>query len=99
MKYKLFIHEEVYYEVEEAVLYYQQQQAGLGLELLEEWENAVNRVLSNPEGYEKKRKQFRQVLLKRFPYIAVYEIVETTIVFQKFINVKKHPGKRYSKKK
>ncbi len=99
MKYKLFIQEEVYGEVEEAVLYYNQQRTGLGLELFEEWEDAVNRVLSSPEGYEKKRKQFRHVLLKRFPYLAIFEIVETTVVFQKFINVKKHPAKRYSKKK
>lgn len=99
MKYKLFIQEEVYHEVEKAVLYYDEQRAGLGMELFKEWENIVDRVLTCPEGYEIKRKQFRHAILKRFPYLAIFEIVDATVVFHRFINVRKHPGKRYAKRK
>jgi plasmid stabilization system protein ParE len=99
MKYHLQILEEVYEELEEAADYYFLQQPGLEMKLFRDWERAVQDILESPEGFQKQRKNFRQILLQNFPYIIVYEILDSKIIIYRFINAKKHPVKRYSKRK
>ena len=99
MKYQLQILEEVYEEIEEAADYYFLQQPGLEMKLFRDWERAVLDILESPEGFQKQRKNFRQILLQNFPYIIVYEILDSKIIIYRFINAKKHPVKRYSKRK
>lgn len=99
MKYQLQILEEVYEEIEEAADYYFLQQPGLEMKLFRDWERAVLDILESPEGFQKQRKNFRQILLQNFPYIIVYEILDSKIIIYRFINAKKHPVKRYSKRR
>lgn len=99
MKYQLQILEEVYKEIDEAGDYYFLQQPGLEMKLFKDWEQAVQDILESPEGFQKQRKNFRQILLKNFPYIIVYEILDSYIIIYRFINAKKHPIKRYTRRK
>lgn len=69
------------------------------MKLFKDWEQAVQDILESPEGFQKQRKNFRQILLKNFPYIIVYEILDSDIIIYRFINAKKHPKKRYTKRK
>ncbi|MES2558398.1 MAG: hypothetical protein V4590_01560 [Bacteroidota bacterium] len=99
MKYSLHILEEVYGEIEEAGDYYFTQRSGLEMQLFLDWERTVNRVLKNPEGYQKQGKKFRHALLEKFPYLVVFEIIDLSVVVYRFINVRRHPGKRHAKRK
>lgn len=99
MKYRLIVLDPVADEVAEAAVYYDSQQPGLGLALLDEWERALVKIQRAPEGYQKKVKNFRQALLDRFPYLIVFLIEDSTIFVNRFINVRRHPGKRYAKRK
>jgi hypothetical protein len=99
MKYRLDVLEEVYGELEEAGDYYHSQRPGLEMELFADFERALNRIQKNPEGYQKQTKSFRHALLDRFPYLVVFEIMESAVVVYRFINVRRHPAKRHAKRK
>ena len=98
-KRKLTIHEAVRDEVVDAVVYYEEQQLGLGNSLLEEWEKSINKIHLTPEAYQIKRKHFREVLLDKFPYLIVFETTDTEVFVYRFINAKRHQNKRYVKRK
>lgn len=99
MKYRLVILEPVSDELADAALYYDNQEPGLGIALLDEWEKTLVKIQLAPEGYQKKVKNLRLALLERFPYLVVFSIEDSTISINRFINVRRHPGKRYAKRK
>lgn len=98
-KYKLSIHAAVLDEVLEAVEFYQTKQQGLGEAFHEEWQNAVHSILLAPEGFQKQKKNFRQILLNRFPYLIIFEVVNYEIFIYRLLNTSRHPKKRYMKRK
>lgn len=93
--YDLIIVERVYVDLNDAALWYEVQQIGLGKDLVFEFKKAVEALVSNPLGYEKKFKQFRHTMLKRFPFILIFEVENNEIVIHRFINIKQQPSKRY----
>lgn len=99
MKYSVVVLEQVFEELNEAAMYYEERQVDLGKSLFEEWEKAVISIQKNPEQYAKKYKNFRQSILSRFPYLVVFELDATDIVIYRFIHARRHPKKRYSPKK
>lgn len=97
MNYSLKIFDKVFEELNEATLYYNEQQIGLGVSLLNDWENALKRLLINPLGYEKKQKQYRQIMLTTFPYLIIFKVTNFNVIVTSFINAKRNPVKRYKK--
>ncbi len=51
MKYSLIILDEVYKELNESALYYEELQLSLGVALVDEFELALTKIHVNPEGY------------------------------------------------
>jgi len=98
MSYKLHPLSGVDDDISHAVEWYESQQKGLGERFIDDWESAVAYILSNPFTFAKKTKSFRQALLKNFPYLIIYEIVDNLIVIYAVVNGKQHPKKRYNKK-
>lgn len=84
--------------VTEAFLYYEDKQEGLGERFLRSWEKHLESLQSDPARYQKRYKEFRQLLIKPYPYLIIYEIEQTTIVIYKVIYAGKHPRKLYSRK-
>jgi len=84
MKYSLIILDEVYKELNESALYYEEQQFSLGEALLDEFESALIKIHVNPEGYEKKYKNFRQAMLNRFPYLVFCPSLVSSPILPKF---------------
>jgi len=99
MKYSLFVFEEVYQELENASKYYNEKRPGLESELFDEWLMALKRLQTDPEIYQKKKKNLRQAMLERFPFLVVFEIIESTVVVYRFIHVRRNVKKRYPKRK
>lgn len=98
-KYKLIIHAAVQDEVLDAVEYYQSKQKDLGLAFYNEWIQAIQNILMAPEGYQKQRKNFRQIMLDRFPYLIIFEVVDREIYVYRLINANQNPKKRHAKRK
>lgn len=99
MSYKLHPLSGVDNDISNAVEWYESKQSGLGERFIDDWESTVTYIQSNPLAFSKKIKSFRQAVLKNFPYLIVYEIVDNLIVIYAVINGKQHPKKRYIRKK
>ena len=61
-------HEEARAEVNEAAKYYEERVPGLGLLFLVALEEAVEKVLANPEAFQLVSGETRHKLIRRFPY-------------------------------
>ena len=62
-----------------AAAWYEGQRSGLGIELILEFDAAIERAAEYPESYEILYRGVRRVLLRRFPY-AMYYIIDHNIV-------------------
>ena len=67
-------HEEASAEVNEAVKYYEERVPGLGLLFLVALEEAVEKVLANPEVFQLVGDETRHKLIRRFPYSLLHVI-------------------------
>ena len=77
--------------------WYEQQLKGLGEDFLEELDSVINFIVLNAEGCQKRYKDFRQAMLKRFPYVVVYEIEKTKVIVYNIINTRRSVRKRFKK--
>ena len=60
-------------ELDEAVAWYGQQQAGLEAAFLREFQATIRRIRIRPEIYNEIRPGIRRGLMRRFPYSIIYE--------------------------
>ena len=95
MKFIIKIDPSVFEELEEAVLYYEFQQFELGEKLFTDWENTLEVVSKHPSSFQKAIGNYRQISLKKFPYILIYELEDNTISIFRFICSRRDEIKRY----
>lgn len=98
MKYHLDIKVSAEIGVLEAFDYYESKQKGLGARFLDYWEAHLESIEQNPLLFQKKYKDFRQALIKPYPYHIVYEVEGNTIFIFKVIYAGRDARKRYNKK-
>jgi hypothetical protein len=60
-------------EFEEAIEYYDEQRAGLGIEFSNEVGQALDRTSHYPEAWSQLSSRIRRCLVSRFPYSVIYE--------------------------
>lgn len=72
MKFKF--HPEAELEFDEAVRYYEECQAGLGLEFAEEVYGTISRIAAYPDAWSMLSKSTRRCLVNRFPYGVLYQV-------------------------
>lgn len=60
-------------ELDEAIIYYDQQRTGLGEEFLAEVVGAMDRMARFPVAWHLLSKRTRRCLLRRFPYGIIYQ--------------------------
>jgi len=69
---KVTILQQAYKELKDAVDYYEGEQDGLGLRMMEEVDNHVTWILKNPTVPRLREGRYRRVNLKTFPYYVTY---------------------------
>lgn len=67
-------------ELDEAVAWYREQQAGLQDLFLREFLSTIARIQAQPEIYMELRPGLRRGLMRRFPYSLIYEITGDTLL-------------------
>ena len=73
-------------EIEQAAEWYEDKRLGLGEDFLQELEAAYLKIESHPRRYSSlsvagmEDRDFRRIILRRFPYKVVYEIQTNEIV-------------------
>jgi plasmid stabilization system protein ParE len=76
---KVRFHEEADVEFREAILWYEHQRRGLGLEFVLCVDEAIERIRRTPEMYPTIHKSFRRIVVRRFPFALFCEIVSTEL--------------------
>jgi len=90
----LRIHRLAVEEIDHEVDYYESISPGLGVELEDEVDAALEMIVSVPEvGAPWKHRTDRRVfVLSRFPFTLPYQIVRSEIVVLAFAHTRKRPG-------
>lgn len=91
---EIFLHESVVRKLEAATEWYEEQQVGLGRDFTFEFESLAEHIVQIPYGFPKAFGDYRQVMLKRFPFIIIYRIEGEIIEIANLIHAKQHPRKR-----
>ena len=63
-------------ELLEAFQWYEQRSPGLGRRFIEAVSERLNELSNYPERYSKRKRSFREVSTKIFPYIIIYEFFQ-----------------------
>lgn len=79
----------------EAYQWYNEQQQGLGESFLDELEGCYDKIEVWPASYAKIKKNFRQVILKTFPYVVVFEIIKDDVVVYAVFHTSRNPKKKF----
>jgi hypothetical protein len=94
MTFKLIIQEEAQLEVIEAFLYYEGKQNGLGDLFLDHLNSYFKWIRNYPFHFSQKRKPFREAVVKRFPFIIIYEVLESEVIVYSVFNTWQDPAKK-----
>jgi len=95
MKYEVVIKEEAYYDLQDAYDYYEEQQNGLGERFLKNIQQRLSYLAKYPLHFNKIEKEFRQVLVDKFPYLIIYEIQERQVIVYAFFHGSQNPEKKF----
>jgi len=92
MSRRLIVRPEAEADITEAALWYEERDAGLGLELTLEVRDAIRRALQNPLHYLllRQRPEVRRVLTRRFPYRIFFIVRDDAIVVFAVIHAARH---------
>jgi len=91
--YILLIEEEAKVDISAAFYWYEDRQKGLGERFITVLDDCFNTILKNPGIYAKKYGEMRQAIVKKFPYVVIYEIENSKIIVYSVFNTNQDPEK------
>jgi plasmid stabilization system protein ParE len=94
MTYKLILKSRAHIDLAEAIEYYQSKRKGLGLQFLKCAQKFFDRITRNPLHYPLKSNQFREAYLQKFPYVIIYQIIESEIIIFSVFNTHQNPQRK-----
>jgi len=77
---ELFISDDAKDDIKHGAAYYEEQQANLGHEFIDEIEKALIRIQQNPKQFAVIYREVRQALIGRFPYQMLFFVKGVRIV-------------------
>ena len=80
------------HEIIEALHYYRAIDFKLGARLVQEFEDAVQRIVHFPEGWKKIGTNLRRCGLKNFPFVVIYRHRDDEIVIVASASTHRRPG-------
>ena len=84
--------EEAAHELHRAIRYYEEKSSGLGGELLADVERLEDLLASNPGLGSPGKSGTRRLVLRRFPFLLVYVLVEGEPLIVAFAHQRREPG-------
>jgi len=97
--YTLSFLEEASKEFTEASLWYEEQSNGLGDRFIDTIQRKLQLIQQFPERYPKRKKNFREAIVKTFPYIIIYTFYkkEGVIIVNTIFHASRNPSRKYRK--
>jgi len=89
---KHHFHPEALFEYSESVLYYESCRPSLGMDFIQEIENAIVLITEAPERWKVLEGNFRRLLVKRFPYALVYTVDNDLVIIYAVMHCSRSPG-------
>ena len=83
-----FAHE----ESDEAVLFYELQQRGLGLRFRGEVRKSIDRIKRHPKAWPIERGEVRRCFVYKFPYKVLYSVQNSNIIILAIAHQHRKPG-------
>lgn len=78
-------------ELEDAIRYYNQIDKKLGEKFYSEFIENLNYVRINPFLFQIKFDTFREIPLKKFPFVIVYELIDHSIIVNAIFHTSRNP--------
>jgi plasmid stabilization system protein ParE len=89
----VWFHPEAEKEFRESILWYSKQQRGLELEFVLCIDEAIERIKTNPVQFPEVYKNLRRIVVKKFPFIILFEYSITDIKVVAVFHSKRNPQK------
>jgi plasmid stabilization system protein ParE len=86
-------------DIVHAYNWYEDQREGIGEQFLKELELYYKKLEQQPTAFGKVSKNYRQVVLKQFPYIIVFELTKTDVVIYAVSHRSRNPKNKLGRKK
>jgi plasmid stabilization system protein ParE len=90
--YVLFLTSEAEVEIVDAVVWYEEQQTGLGERFEIEIRKSFNRILENPSTKAKIHGEKRRVKITHFPYGIYYQLIENDVIVLAVVSYLRNPN-------
>lgn len=88
---RVVVHPEADEELGGAALWYDERQPGLGELFLNQFEQTLSRVISQPDRWRKIQGENRKLNFPRFPYAIVYSLQADTIHIKAVMHLHRRP--------
>lgn len=93
---KLEIQEEARQELQDAIRWYEEQQYGLGSDLLQEIRKSIAEIVQHPTLNKITFKERREAFVNRFPFKIVYTIEDNAvIIIYAFFHTSRNPKEKF----
>jgi plasmid stabilization system protein ParE len=97
--YSLILLEDAKQEWLDSAFYYELKQKGLGERFSKAVEEHLESIVKTPKHYKKTKKEYREAVIKHFPFLVVFRIdePENQIVVISIFHSKRHPKLKIKK--
>ncbi len=92
-KYQVLYHQRVEDDIDDVLSYYCKIDNQLALDFLDRIEEAKQKIVNMPEGFELRFRSVRSVLLQQFNYHIYYTLDGTAIIILAILHAHSGPGK------
>ncbi len=79
-------------ELNEAIVYYNECQKGLGIQFANEIYKTIQIILRFPQAWSPLSKNTRRCITKRFPYGIIYQALENEVIIIAIMQLNRKPG-------
>ena len=97
MQFELFITPVALTESMDAFDFYEANSAGLGERFLSSLESTYQKIVHLPKsyGFISEAKDIRDVKIKDFPFVVIFQIFDAKIIILRVFNTKRKPPKKF----
>ena len=80
-------------ELADAVAWYESREPHLGIDFVDAFDDACRRIALQPESYQRLADSgFRQVVMRRFPFVVVFELRQSEVRVLALAHGSRRPG-------
>ncbi|CAM3612786.1 type II toxin-antitoxin system RelE/ParE family toxin [Flavobacterium gelidilacus] len=94
MAFNILLSKKASIEIENAITYYSEINKNLGERFYAEFLENLNYIRINPFLFQLKFDVYREVLLKTFPFVIVFEIIDNSIIVNAVFDTSRNPEKK-----